>query len=1567
MVSFDSSLFISSHKQAERAISSLAIWGFSGPGIGRPHFRPRISGSINKQISRYETTAVYTHPDAKVDIVLVHGLNGDPEKTWTAKNGTFWPADLLPTSLRSAHANVLVYGYNADVYSKKHGSNPSDNFIYMHAQTLITSLTHYRKDEQTSQNPIIWVCHSLGGILVKRALLYSNDLRMSQHEDYRSIYVSTYGIIFLGTPHTGSDIATWGTMLQGMSDAVVPRTFFQSESVLLKTLKRDNETLQNINNHFLDIYQRFKIIMAHENHKTDMKGTRMLIVDASSASPQLPGVTYYAIEATHSGMCKFENRNAPGYRTVATVLRDWVGDAPDVIHTRWRVEDDEKLARAKHEIEERMKPWIDSQRIQHTGQGSIPQNNNDTTLPPPQDPSKLEDHSRPLITGPVTPNQSQEDIEYPSQNSKSDHDSTREPIFVKPTVFRPNTYFKGRDKELKLLHKMLMDRKIRSIGTSSVLIQSMPGGGKTHLARQYVFRHKYDYPGGIFWIRAKSQTEMNYGYWDIAKTAGLDTDGLHDDQRMVKAVQAWLNSHDNWLLILDGIHFDLPDLELYIPFARNTSIIYTSTERTPGEDYQFDNPQIMALDLLTKEEARELLFEEMGKKQPYTQDDLKRAEELVKLMDCLPLMIHVAALQLKTTREPLAKYLRSYQSRPKVGNLPAYRAVLEQLQHRGASPALNLMSLLAFYGTHIPVEMIILGAKGLGRETPLKSIDPETRRISLNNTFKTLIAFALVERNENNEASTASSQSTRSVDMGQDHLDILRVHGIVQAFFVDALVENKQLQFWLERATSVFCQAFDVSDHKVDEDPQTGMPEDYRRFSIHGERLLSHINRFERRYPELNQCRELVESRLETIDRRINQLTKRITDASSQGSAAMIVSVFDRTNSLSEGDSETPPSQNSFSGHNILDDGNTTLESPGILSNQYDGNPYHWHVSYTHGIPYTDEDDLDASRTIVPQQAPMEIFESMSMPGDDEITRRVFGPNHRTIKKHAERRYRDHAGSWRASSQIFSDPRVTISRETAKGFINQTASQQAKELYYSTDDGSAEVTEAQLALNHINKGSPILQPRSDDSDTESGVGSVLSIRPKLKAGRTSYADVKTETSVGDDHPISAIFSSPGPALRNAAATIMRLKENDRPVSLDGLAPVKVSSPLTAAPLTTASMPPPSPPASRKPSVPEGDKLEQVPYPLRRTPSGSPSRPSSNPPSQQPSRPPSGPKSRSARSSPLHPTSPFPPPPIPIEINPSSSLRSPPSPTVHYWDPYNRGPQQPIDEDGEYQPLSRSLPSGSLSHPHNPPEGFSMMDHPAPWVPSSPNLHPQGYSSQPMSRDTSHQSNQSFASNRSLPCSSSPLASSSPGSQVMQRPRSRRPSLVETEPSPRLGGFYNDPPVTSYSLYETARGRKRSISGGGLHLSNPSGLLSRFKRASGSGSRHGRQRRAESAGGRLVNFRGKKSPDPNANSEPMARSGSGGIKLADGSVVEFGSPKAEASSGVGRPSTKAGSVGAGSPPPPPASPSTPGRRSRLRGSRKGRKKGSGSSSGRGSGSGSGGAAVGLGIQHQRPAP
>lgn len=113
-------------------------------------------------------TEVYRAVNARVDIILVHGLNGDPEKTWTHKNGCFWPSQLLPDSLRGAPARVLVYGYNADVYAYGSSHHVSSDLILHHAQTLVNAVVNERESEGMGDNAIIWVAHSLGGILVKK-------------------------------------------------------------------------------------------------------------------------------------------------------------------------------------------------------------------------------------------------------------------------------------------------------------------------------------------------------------------------------------------------------------------------------------------------------------------------------------------------------------------------------------------------------------------------------------------------------------------------------------------------------------------------------------------------------------------------------------------------------------------------------------------------------------------------------------------------------------------------------------------------------------------------------------------------------------------------------------------------------------------------------------------------------------------------------------------------------------------------------------------------------------------------------------------------------------------------------------------------------------------------------------------------------------------------------------------------------------------------------------------------------------------------------------------------------
>ena len=181
-------------------------------------------------------------------------------------------------------------------------------------------LTHPKRKDAIDR-PIIWVCHSLGGLVVKRALIYSRTIESPHTEHLRSIYISTYGILFLGTPHGGSDLAKWGTLLQSICSAVLPKKFFDTSPQLVEALKTQNETLQNINRIFNESVGRFHVYFFHESKPMDMKGTRQFIVDEESAAPDLPGVERMGIERDHSHMCKFEDDNAPGYDVVAEAIK----------------------------------------------------------------------------------------------------------------------------------------------------------------------------------------------------------------------------------------------------------------------------------------------------------------------------------------------------------------------------------------------------------------------------------------------------------------------------------------------------------------------------------------------------------------------------------------------------------------------------------------------------------------------------------------------------------------------------------------------------------------------------------------------------------------------------------------------------------------------------------------------------------------------------------------------------------------------------------------------------------------------------------------------------------------------------------------------------------------------------------------------------------------------------------------------------------------------------------------------------------------------------------------------
>lgn len=95
-----------------------------------------------------------------LSIIAVHGLEGDWEYTWQAENGKVWLRDFLAKQLPSAR--VMSYGYNSTTAFSTAITDIDDE-----AAILLDRLDGERVTPAQKQRPIMFIAHSLGGIVVK--------------------------------------------------------------------------------------------------------------------------------------------------------------------------------------------------------------------------------------------------------------------------------------------------------------------------------------------------------------------------------------------------------------------------------------------------------------------------------------------------------------------------------------------------------------------------------------------------------------------------------------------------------------------------------------------------------------------------------------------------------------------------------------------------------------------------------------------------------------------------------------------------------------------------------------------------------------------------------------------------------------------------------------------------------------------------------------------------------------------------------------------------------------------------------------------------------------------------------------------------------------------------------------------------------------------------------------------------------------------------------------------------------------------------------------------------------
>ncbi|KAH6879994.1 hypothetical protein B0T10DRAFT_412368 [Thelonectria olida] len=245
------------------------------------------------------------HHNHSVDIVAVHGLNGKARGTWTDKpSGMLWLEDFLPEEM--PEARIMTFGYDSSLtFSQSRGR------IEDFARDLLNRLWMLR---QSSQNrPLIFVCHSLGGIVAKKALILAHE---NDHH-YRDILASTTGIVFMGTPHQGSDIVNWTSFLTNAVQLVSGNQIVRTN--LVKDLSTHSSTLLEISKSFLPRSSGLTIMSFVETQAEPP--LQVLVVPTESSRLGLPNEMVFPVNAHHRSICRYPSAKDQTYVLVEAALK----------------------------------------------------------------------------------------------------------------------------------------------------------------------------------------------------------------------------------------------------------------------------------------------------------------------------------------------------------------------------------------------------------------------------------------------------------------------------------------------------------------------------------------------------------------------------------------------------------------------------------------------------------------------------------------------------------------------------------------------------------------------------------------------------------------------------------------------------------------------------------------------------------------------------------------------------------------------------------------------------------------------------------------------------------------------------------------------------------------------------------------------------------------------------------------------------------------------------------------------------------------------------------------------
>ena len=274
-----------------------------------------------------------------VDVIFVHGLTGDARATWTNESGDeFWPS-WLQDDLKQI--TVYTLGYPTSLF-EKWAKKEMDMF------ERATNVLELFAGHNIGHRPVVFVAHSLGGILTKLLLRKSAE---SKDEDWNRVCHATKLVVFLATPHTSPALAK---VL-----SVVP---FASKHI--KLLSDDTGFLSDLNEHYRSFANDRQDLATAVYYEKYLTKKAAVVVSKDVADPGVSGVTPVSVDKDHISICKPDSSEDIIYLGIKRRIRKVITSAVKsaAVHEEFILDSDDYIERSHGDRRDLLQKLIEAGR-----------------------------------------------------------------------------------------------------------------------------------------------------------------------------------------------------------------------------------------------------------------------------------------------------------------------------------------------------------------------------------------------------------------------------------------------------------------------------------------------------------------------------------------------------------------------------------------------------------------------------------------------------------------------------------------------------------------------------------------------------------------------------------------------------------------------------------------------------------------------------------------------------------------------------------------------------------------------------------------------------------------------------------------------------------------------------------------------------------------------------------------------------------------------------------------------------------------------------------------------------